>query len=550
MRSGIHDVKEIHRKQLETEQKYLDVNTSLEGHRRLSRTSGTGSVSPNSPLSPSPNFTPLSASAFNLKQHPQTPAKSSDNLILESFFGSDNMSKLNVVLGQSRDSLQRGKSQSTDELLSADLPPLPEKKRSQKGNSISRSPKTSWVNASSPDVSSLRRNNEPISDVGLEMKKLRMRLCETANQTVAEIEERFSPKINRLTLGPAINLSPENSHLTTDHSHQGSLDSYPSPIPSVRHGGTPPSGHGRQRSLPLSVIGQTQPLHSLGKQPVYSPPKSPSPTSNPYLTNPVSRSPTPPHQQGYHHHSRQTSLGSANVSGLITSSYQGYQQQRPMAQPQPYEVVGNRSHGRPPAPPLSRQYSPRAQSTLNISGGALVQPSGTRPNSRNHAYASNPNLLNDSSTHYSTAVIKKRKTSGSSSKSGTSDSPSHSTSPVQHEYDRLQQVDKRQVSSHQPPMAHGSNHVLHMDRKFSPRTQYTTDASSHHQPNSYSHQRSIPHDVTAPPTQPGKMRTHTSAGELRASMRKIQYVPFADQKRSLAVGRGYGGLNDQENTWL
>ena len=569
VRTGIHEIREIHRKQLEAEQMSMDANYSTpRGHRQLRRTSGGPSdspTSPTSPLSPPPSIARLSASVFNLKDPPSGTANSSDNSVLESFFGTDNMSKLKDVLWQSTDSLTRGsqrKSQSTEKLLSSDLPPLPEKKRSH-GHRISRSPKNSLVHASTPDMSSLRRYQEPVSDVGLEMQKLRMRLRETANQTVAELEEQFSPKFNRLTLGPSIDLPPNHSG-SGGHSHQGSLDSFPSPIPSTGRLGGSSSGHGRQRSLPASAIGQTK-LHSA-----HSPPKSPSPVAQPA---PHSRSPTPPHQQS-NPHARHPSLSSSNnISGLITTCYQNQLQdnkstsynqhhQRPS---QPYEVangIGVGSHKRPSPPSMSRQYSPSTQQGVIRTGGMghpsseqteYIYTSGRSNGGR--VYTSNPNLLSggggDSSTHYSTAVIKKRRSSG------TKNEPQNGHYGGEtHEYDVLQSAGYTQYPPQPQSHAQGSNHSHHMGRTHSPNTQYTQTGNvgktAHHPPNSYHNQRSVP-----PPTSetdlkqsPRQIKPYMSTGELRASMRQFQYVPFAEQKRSLALGRGHNGQNDPENTWL
>ena len=568
VRTGIHEIREIHRKQLEAEQKFVDANFSTpHGHRQLRRTSRGPSESPTSPispLSPPPSITRLSASAFNLKDPAAGTANSSDSNVLENFFGSNNMSKLNAVLWQSTDSLARTpqrKSQSTDKLLSANLPPLPEKKR----RSISRSPKNSLVHASTPDMSSLRGNNEGMSDIGVEMKKLRMRLRETANQTVAEIEEKFSPTFNRLTLGPAIDLLPNHAPYDSSHSHQGSLDSFPSPVPSEGRVGGSPSGHGRQRSLPASVIGQTKP-HS---QSAWSPQHSPSQPA------PSSRSPTPPHQQS-NPHARHPSLSSSNVSGLITTCYQNQQDQstgyhhhhqRP-AQPQPYEVANGipvGSHGRRPPPSMSRQYSPGTQSGVNGTGGTghpppeqagYVYSSGRSNGGR--VYASNPNLLSgggaDSSTHYSTAVIKKRRSSGT--KNGTEpQSTNHAHYGGRtHEYDVLHSPGYAQ-NPHQH-QSHGqvSNPPHRMGRTHSPNTHYTqagNDKIAH--PNSYHSQRSVPPSTSETNLKEGprQIKPNMSTGELRASMRHFQYVPFAEQKRSLAVGRGRSGQqHDPENTWL
>ena len=451
------------------------------------------------------------------------------------------------MMRQSTDSLVVDrKSQSTDRLLLAELPPLPEKRRSSRGNQISRSPKTSRVHASTPDMTSLKRNIEPVSDVGVEMQKLRMRLRETANQTVAEIEERFSPKFNRLTLGPPVDITASHihaGHFHGDHTHQGSLDSFPSPVPPRgRVDSSSPSQHSRQQSLPLSMIGQTH-THSSATT---SPPKSTSPVSHPSQHSPTSRSPTPPHQLP---HARHPSASSSNLSGLITTCYQPHDKPTGLSptQPQPYEVAKGASvlsYGRPPPPSMSRQYSPSTNQPLEHS--EYVFGTGRL----NKVHSSNPNLLGgaggqDSSTHYSTAVIKKRRPSGS--KNGTETQTKTPSNASESGYDKLQ--------AHNP--SQGSNQSHRIGRTHSPQTQYSrtqNGGSVVDTQRSYRNQRSVPgssSETNFKRSPPEKIKPYMTSGELRSSMRQFQYVPFAEQKRSLALaGRGHTAMNDPENTWL
>ena len=573
VRTGIHEIREIHRNQLDTEQKYLENSstTSQQSHRRLSRESGWHSPEspspPISPLSPPPVISQLSASAFNLKGS-VTPVKREDDTLLESFFGMDNMSKLNG-LWQSTDSgnrelgvRERMKSQSTDRLLSAGLSPLPEKKQSPKYHPLSLSPKTSRIHASTPDMSSLRRGNQPVNNICSEMQKLRMKLCETANQTVAEIEERFSPKFNQLTLGPAIDLPSNHASSNTSHSHQGSLDSYPSNSPMVTQH-NPSAQHGRQRSLPLSVVSQTR-SHSPTVTGVPSPSTSHHGHSN--SMSPPSRSPTPPHQQ--HMHSRQGSQG--NVSGLITTRYQNQSQEahRSVSShrlPQQYSTGhhGNNSVAGPPhkgqqPPPMSRQYSPGIHPGL-VRTGAVVPSSEQggyrRSNGAGHQsnigyngriYSSNPNLLNgeaqDSSTHYSTAVVKKRRSSGNKTPDGHVLSSTHA-----HEYDQLQPTGymQYQPQSKYSEQSRSSNRAQHTRQPH----QYS-EVHNVHQPSSYHHQRSnqaMSGETNFQQT-PATIKPYMSTGELRS---KFQYVPYAEKRKSAAQGyHGHMRQDSSENTWL
>ena len=576
MRTGIHDIREIHRKQLDAERRYLDTG-SLRRQRPSSKAeeqSPESPISPLSPFSPPPGISRLSVSAFDLKE-PAT-YKKSDDVVLESFFGTDNMNKLNAVMQQSEnreDSLSKKKSQSTDTLLSTGLPPILEKKH----RPISRSPKTSHVHASTPNVSSLKRT--VVGDVRSEMQQLRMKLRETANQTVAEIEERFSPKLNRLTLGPMIDLDHTSGG---SHTYQCSLDSVPMVASSQ-------SGHSRQRSLPLSVVAQVQPQSPTGTFTSVLP-KSPSPFplashhGHSDSMSPPSRSPTPPHQQP---HNRQASL-----SGLITTRYQNQpnettnshqpmQQQKTSQSAAPHQTGnGNSVTGlphlkAPPPPMMSRQYS----------GGTLIGEQdqymyGSRRSNGSHkqhqsnlggnygsrVYSSNPNLLDrgnvQDSTHYSTAVIRKRRSSGNKnghSASSTNvpaqpanDQSVHSGSHAS-EYDHLGSTGYVEQAHHskQSEMSHRSNRPYSTGQAHSIMPQYpSTRNKSLHQPTAHHNQRESSSDSQRTPDQ---IKPYMSTGELRANMKPFQYVPYTEQKRRSAAVLAYSYLarqDDSENTWL
>ena len=618
VRTGIHEVREIHRKQLEAENKYLDNgSSSLPGQRRRSKAEEPppeSPTSPFSPVSPPPIASHLSISAFNLKEPTSSDTvKKNDDAVLEGFFGTDNMNKVNAVLWQSvgmedgKPTLGR-KSQSTDRLSSARLPPLPEKRNRSKVNPISVSPKTSRVHASTPDMSSMRRKNQPVNDVCSEMQKLRMKLRETANQTVAEIEEKFSPKLNGFTLGPMIDLSLDHASAGS-HSHQGSLDSSTSYVPMLAQRSTS-TRHSRQHSLPVSVVAQTRP-RSPTTIAAPSPPKSPSPSNlighhaHSKSTSPPSRSPTPPQR-----HSRQSSLGSSSSagnfiphpSGLITTCYQNQPYEVPMSsssprlpQQQSYHQHGaghqaanggsSRPHRKAPPPPTSRQYSPSSQSAGVIvgvmhnsseqsrymygnRGSAAVHNAGSQrqsnlgSNSSGRFYSSNPNLLSagtQDSTHYSTAVIKKRRSK--------QNIPSTSEAPVRHpndysassrtyepqDYDHLGSIGSTQHPSHSrhselKNVSRGSNRPysagqFRSSHSTSPQHPHTHNELSH-QTNSNHNQRevSLSSGETNFRQAPEQIQPYMSTGELRANMKQFQYIPFAEQSRIRQ--------DIAENTWL
>lgn len=573
VRTGIHDIREIHRKQINAENKYLDtsVSSSLEGQRRQSEAEEglpDSPISPLSPFSPPPGMSRLSVSAFDLKG--PSPGPKSDDAILKSFFGDDSMNKLTSMMQQSTegDGEQR-KCQSTDRLISAGLPPIPEKKRS-KAYPISRSPKNSRVHASTPDMSSLRRTNHPVSDVCSEMQKLRMRLCETANQTVAEIEERFSPKLNRLTLGPMVDVPTDPTLGGGGHTHQGSLDSFPSNSPLIES-----ARHNRQHSLPLSVVAQAQQYPHTGTAAPSSPKSPPSSFhhghSNSNSRSPTSRSPTPPHQA---QHGRQASLGSSGVSGLVTSRYQNqpyevpansHRQQQPQYSAR--QQTNNGSSGglyKTPPPSMTRQYSPSTRSqgpgvqTNYVFGNQ--RPNGVTQGQQqsNHTgsydsrmYSSNPNLLSGDSTHYSTAVIKKRRSSGN--KSGTSQSSLEPPAQFPNEhgvvYNKLRQ--HASTSSVQPTAHSRPTDPFHDSYHSHPsgQTHPTNLIGSQNSHSELSHRNHAQRRIASSSNvqqEPQEIRPYMSTGELRASM-KFQYVPFAQQRSAIVHGRAY---SDAENTWL
>lgn len=567
VRTGIHEIRESHRRQLEAESKYL--TSSLNSPRRPSEAESQSPVSPTSPFSPfSRSYAAYghSVSKFNFKEPPPSAGvKKNDDAVLESFFGSESMTKLNSVLWKSSETEEKRqgfdslyqKSQSTDRLDSAVLPALPEKKKRTNVHPLSVSPKTSRVHASSPDVSSMRRGNQPVSDICSDMQQLRMRLRETANQTVAEIEEKFSPTLSRLTLGPAINLSSDRTP-TGNHSHQGSLDSSTNNVPMLAQASTS-ARHGRQHSLPLSSVARTRP-----RSPTSSPPKSPSKHhaySNSF--SPPSRSPTPPH------HNRQSGSG-PNVSGLITTQYQNNPYEVPLSSrpPQPphyppstgqqpsFNGTPSVPHRKAPLLPTTRQYSPSNQS--GRTGGVHVseQPGYGYSNrssagSQHHSnldstyggrfYASNPNLLSagsQESTHYSTAVIKKRR----------KNTPTDSEAPrrLSNEYSTRkyepQHFDRQSSNGRykQPPYPAGQVTTSQYDK-----LSYQPDSNNRNQ------RRTLSSSGESSQSSLEQIQPYMSTGDLRASMRQYQYVPYAEQKKSItSVGRGQPRPIYPEHTWL
>ena len=467
VRVGIHEIRENQNKQLETEKKYL--NTSTTSSLLEPPPSNESELPPDSPLTPCPLENRLLDATRNLAGAPPSrPGRQEDDAVLESFFGTEQMCKLNEFKRaiSIEDMCSTGETEATANSGSSKLPPIPEKKRgkSQRLPVVHlRSPNLNQVYGSSPDIT-VNKPSEPVGDVLSEMQKLRIRLREIANQTVAEIEMKFSPKLERLQLGPSIELDPEGSTRAggSVHSHQGSLDSsiHLMPPPSQQPPGQ--RGHSRQYSLPTNVVAATHPSHA------HSPPKSPSPTHNGVGRGHRSRSPSSPSQSPTFQQYRSAQQGpqgptvssgafSPPLSGLITTSYQTSGQEltqdiihtsksvrnsspsqggKTSSHPQ---LNGSRhssssatsptssgpvAHRPAPPPPVSRKRSPSGQAGMrpppappgNGKRGSGSAASGGNGRSKynahqssldmehGHRYASNPNLYTRSSSMHKSST--------------------------------------------------------------------------------------------------------------------------------------------------
>lgn len=611
VRTGIHDIRERQRKQAEAEKRFLYSPSSTLGRRYSTESDDV----PESPISPLPAVNRLSVSAFDLKSAPSHLEKQNDDAVLESFFGSEQMSKLNQfkkAISVENVEMAAARSQSNEKLSTSALPPIPEKKRakSTKAQMISDSSKSKHVHSSDPDVS--EKKIEPVGDVVSEMTKLRMRLRETANQTVAEIEKKFSPKFERLKLGPSIDLPSTATAASGSHSHQGSLDSSTTAPMPPHLSSSASRGHSRQHSLPVNAMHAAQPrAHSPTAIGIPSPPKSPSHAHNPEnRSRSPSLSPTPPLQP---HHVHQGSQGSSSgsgtfsppLSGLITTSYQNMAQAPAQGSPQVgqhFQQTGSRhsppgttvsSHRPPPAPPMSRQRSPSGQGgvrlppaqTGNGKRGSSSGSSGSSDRSRQghtthhssldreygRTYASNPNLhmrsnsMQQDTTHYSTAVIKKRRSDGKLNVPPFPDNPQHrngystsSTVPNSYEepgYDHLsptgtgkQSFDRNQLEHKSVPRS--------SQRPYSAREPRSTRQSHNVGGNMYAYEGSVYHSE-APLSasdmnlqSPEKIQPYMSTGEVRAELKAFQYIPYAEQKKGnrQSVGQ-YSHRQLPENTW-
>ena len=487
------------------------------------------------------------------------------------------------------------------------LPPIPEKKRarSTKVQMISDSSKSNHIHSSDPNMS--ERKKEPVGDVVSEMTKLRMRLRETANQTVAEIDKKFSPKVDRLKLGPSIELPSMATASSGSHSHQGSLDSSTTAPMPPHLISSASRGHTRQHSLPINAMHAAQPrAHSPTAIGTPSPPKSPSHTHNPEnRSRSPSLSPTPPPQP---HHAHQGSQGSSSgsgtfsppLSGLITTSYQTMAQAPMHGSPQVGQhphYPGSRhspplpssttvpSHRPPPPPPTGRKHSPSGQGGVRLPPGQTgngKRGSGSGSSGRQahnvhhssldreygHTYASNPNLhvrsssMQQDTTHYSTTVIKKRRSDGKLNVPPFPDNPQHkngySTSSIRRSsyeepgYDHLsptgtgkQSFDRNQLEHKSVPRS--------SQRPYSAREPRSTRQPHNVGGNMYAYGDNVYHSNSPLSASdmnlqsPEKIQPYMSTGEVRAELKAFQYTPYAEQKK-VNVGQ-YPHRQLPENTW-
>lgn len=181
--------------------------------------------------------------------------KSSDVLVLEEFFGTEQLTKLDMFKKQvSCDNLMTG----TKESPSDGLPQIAEEAGLRPGVSMPNisTPPTSSSLLSYPETRDkkgqvklrLAKNNRLSDanrmsyDIASEMEQLRARLQETAKQELADFDRKYSPKLHHSNM-----ISAE-----ANHSRQSSLDSS---IPHQK--ATTPTlsalkgGHSRQHSLPI-----------------------------------------------------------------------------------------------------------------------------------------------------------------------------------------------------------------------------------------------------------------------------------------------------------
>ena len=268
--------------------------------------------------------------------------KDTDDHILESFFGTEQVDKLNQfkksisVDSHEADQLQGNSNKKNARPKIPVNPNFGHNFRPSLGNVSNK------FSASSPLLPShaVKRQyssekREVVGDVVSEMQKLRLRLQETTRQELAEIDRKYSPKLSHK------GLFGSDSSGQGNHARQGSLDgssqatSQPITVSHVRYGSVPvdPSKLLNDTNFKASSISPHVSSERLG---FYhdSPSLERSRSSS-------SRSPTPPLQYG---HIRQRSTGSVSsgsmsfspppVSGTISPLGFGFQYPPPVQRQQ------------------------------------------------------------------------------------------------------------------------------------------------------------------------------------------------------------------------
>lgn len=189
----------------------------------------------------------MATAPTHLKMKEMTPEKNSDDKLLEDFFGSEELTKLDIFKKQtSVDNLHANKKTAGGMFPGISMPNI--------STTPSNHSSHSYTNQGQGQVKlRLKTNasdaNRMSYDVCSEMEKLRMRLQETTLHELAEFDRKYSPKFYHTGILGGLNMKDGN------HSRQGSLDSSipaqptepPPQLKSIAGG----HGHTRQHSLPV-----------------------------------------------------------------------------------------------------------------------------------------------------------------------------------------------------------------------------------------------------------------------------------------------------------
>lgn len=457
--------------------------------------------------------------------------------MLEEFFGSDQLTKLNqlkTTLGE-------------EDNFDGDQPPEMELKLRGKEQKL-KIP----IN---PNFGPIDRNRMSY-DVASEMEQLRARIQERARIELEDLDKKYSPKLAH----PGFGLLE-----SSNHSRQGSLDS------SIPQSGSNPSHpptttatkHSRQASLPVffdtasvtTNITKKSPTLQLKTQVEKSGEKemlSPSPPLN-YV------------------HVRQTSggssssFGSGTVSPPLILSSSTSSQQRQQSGLMPYST-----------PPLIRSpqrnipqfQSLREHSNVRPHSGKL--PSQNREPSHTHSHsqpAPLPSQFTVSKTGYSTSIVKKRHSPEGVKQNGYT--ASRPPLPANHSLQMTKggsfDLDRPEVKSvtraTQLRRAPSGEKVAASPRMGRDVTRHPPTVSQVPGPSNTHHRRntrlSEPGDMTNFQTNqigaevyPETIEPYTTSIEMRKQV--FKYTPFTDKDKSnssLSSGSKKTGLLPKEQTW-
>ena len=260
IRTTVQTLREADRKPRKEESRFLD--DTIEDRSPTPGSQQEEAEDHSLPSSPSPPPTYLAVDGNRYGERtlnlmataPSHLQKSSDVLVLEEFFGTEQLTKFDMFKKQvSCDNLSMG----TKDARSDGLPLIAEEglRPGVSMPNISHTPPSSSSLLSYPETRDkggqvklrLAKNprlsdaNRMSYDIASEMEQLRARLQETAKQELADFDRKYSPKLHHSNV-----MSADN------HSRQGSLDSS---IPNQQ--ATTPTlaalkgGHSRQHSLPI-----------------------------------------------------------------------------------------------------------------------------------------------------------------------------------------------------------------------------------------------------------------------------------------------------------
>lgn len=324
MRNTVQALREAEKKTRKDERRFLDESIDDRSPTPESKTEDL-TPSPSPSPSPAPEDDSHRATTWHTAPlHAKPPDKSNDDMVLEDFFGTEQLTRLDMFKKQI--SVENVAMAHQDENAGGKgLPKIPEKgpEDFMAGDKEQTFAELFSGSTSSQPPVKLRLAKNCVSDanrisydVASEMEALRARLQQTTKQELEEFDRKYSPKLHHSV---AAELEGGNNH-----SRQGSLDSS---LP--QEAATPPlsrlqvgSGHSRQHSLPIDpkFLRQLQQQQQHQNQPNENShnlvalqktgwsPLSKSATS----VEREGRSPTPPMLHG---HIRQVSGGSMSSEG-------------------------------------------------------------------------------------------------------------------------------------------------------------------------------------------------------------------------------------------